>query len=93
MKSTEVSYQSINRSSNIVLDYVEKNIKLKPFINHFPTLENFEKQIIEKQNHSIDRGVLTEVLQNQNSTISLSDKSQKNIQLLQQLNVFHLRKG
>lgn len=93
MKSTEVSYQSINRSSNIVLDYVEKNIKLKPFINHFPTLENFEKQIIEKQNHSIDRGVLTEVLQNQNSTISLSDKSQKNIQLLQHKTTFTVTTG
>ena len=75
MKVSEISYQETNKFSNLVLDYLKKDEKLKPFINHFPTLENFEKQITEKKSHSIDRVVLIDVLNKQNTSLSLSEKS------------------
>ena len=47
MKASKISYQETNKFSKLVVDYVNANPKIEPFINHFPTLDNFEKQIIE----------------------------------------------
>ena len=82
MEASEIPYQETNKFSKLVVDYVNANPTIEPFINHFPTLDNFEKQIIEKSNHSVNRKVLVEVLQQQNSNLSLSNQSQKNIKSL-----------
>ena len=93
MKVSEISYQETNKFSNLVLDYLKKDEKLKPFINHFPTLENFEKQILEKKNHSVNREVLVPVLQQQNSKIQLSETTKKNITSLLNEDTFTVTTG
>ena len=93
MKVAEISYQETNKFSKLTLDYLIEDKKLKPFINHFPSLENFEKQITEKQNHPISREVLAEVLTLQNSKLLLSDKSQNNIESLLNNNTFTVTTG
>ena len=93
MKVSEISYQETNKFSNLVLDYLKKDEKLKPFINHFPTLENFEKQITEKKTHSIDRVVLIDVLNKQNASLSLSEKSKLNIESLKENSTFTVTTG
>ena len=93
MKVSEISYQETNKFSNLVLDYLKKDEKLKPFINHFPTLENFEKQITEKKTHSIDRVVLVDVLNKQNTSLSLSEKSKLNIESLKENSTFTVTTG
>ena len=93
MKVSEISYQETNKFSNLVLDYLKKDEKLKPFINHFPTLENFEKQITEKKTHSIDRLVLVDVLNKQNASLSLSEKSKLNIESLKENSTFTVTTG
>ena len=93
MKVSEISYQETNKFSKLALDYLSEEIKLKPFINHFPTLENFEKQITEKQKHPVNREVLVEVLQQQNSNVSLSGQSQKNIDSLLNKDTFTVTSG
>jgi bacillithiol biosynthesis cysteine-adding enzyme BshC len=93
LKVSEISYQETNKFSNLVLDYLKKDEKLKPFINHFPTLENFEKQITEKKSHSIDRVVLIDVLNKQNTSLSLSEKSKLNIESLKENSTFTVTTG
>ena len=93
MKVSEISYQETNKFSNLVLDYLKKDEKLKPFINHFPTLENFEKQILEKKNHSVNREVLVTLLQQQNSRLPLSETTKKNIASLLNVDTFTVTTG
>ena len=93
MKVSEISYQETNKFSNLVLDYLKKDEKLKPFINHFPTLENFEKQILEKKNHSVNREVLVTLLQQQNSRLPLSETTKKNITSLLNVDTFTVTTG
>ena len=93
MKIDKISYQVTNKFSKLALDYVKEDVKLKPFINHFPTLENFEKQIAEKQNYPINRKILVEVLKQQNSNVLLSSLSQKYIESLLNDNTFTVTTG
>ena len=93
MKVSEISYQETNKFSNLVLDYLKKDEKLKPFVNHFPTLENFEKQITEKKTHSINRVVLVDVLSKQNASLFLSKKSKLNIESLKENSTFTVTTG
>jgi len=93
LKVSEISYQETHKFSNLVLDYLKKDEKLKPFVNHFPTLENFEKQITEKKTHSIDRVGLFDVLSKQNASLSLSEKSKLNIESLKENSTFTVTTG
>jgi len=93
LKVSEISYQETNKFSNLVLDYLKKDEKLKPFVNHFPTLDNFKKQIYEKKTHSIDRVVLVDVLSKQNASLSLSEKSKLNIESLKENSTFTITTG
>jgi len=93
LKVSEISYHEANKFSNLVLDYLKNDEKLKPFVNHFPTLENFEKQITEKRTHSTDRVVLVDVLNNQNANLSLSEKSKWNIEKLKENSTFTVTTG
>jgi len=93
LKVSEISYQETNKFSNLVIDYIKKDEKLKSFVNYFPTLENFEKQITEKKTHSINRIVLGDVLNKQNESLSLSEKSKVNIESLKENSTFTLTTG
>jgi len=93
LKVSEISYQETNKFSNLVLDYLKKDEKLKAFVNHFPTLENFEKQITEKKTHSINRVVLVDVLNKQNASLFLSKKSKLNIESLEENSTFTVTTG
>ena len=93
MESFKIPYSSTNQFSKLVIDYLNEDGQLKPFISHFPSLENFEKQIAEKQNHKINRKVLVEVLKKQNSNLSLSEQSKNNIEKLLSKNTFSMTTG
>ena len=77
-----MSYEKTESFSRLILDYLNEDDKIKPFVNHFPNLKNFQKQIIEKSHSVIDRKILVKALESQNSSISLSKESKKNIDLL-----------
>ena len=81
--SYKIPYQNTNSFSKLVLDYLNHDEKLKPFVNYFPDLKNFAKQVAEKQAHQIDRGILVEVLKRQNANLILSANTQENISLLE----------
>ena len=93
MELTNLPYQTTNRYSKLLIDYVNEDKKLNPFVNHFPALSNFKKQITEKKNHTIDRGVLVKVLKEQNFNFPLSVASNSNINLLQSEETFTVTTG
>ena len=93
MELTNLPYQTTNRYSKLLIDYVNEDKKLNPFINHFSALSNFKKQITEKKNHTIDRGVLVKVLKEQNFNFPLSVASNSNINLLQSEETFTVTTG
>ena len=93
MQSYKIPYSNTKQFSNLVIDYLANDEKLRPFISDFPTNDSFHKQITEKKNHTIDRGVLVKVLKQQNFNFSLTVASISNINLLQSEETFTVTTG
>lgn len=95
MKVTHIPFQKTGFFSKMMLDYLEKNEKLTPFYNHFPDLDGFYHQILEKEK-SFDlqtRTILYNELKNQYKTVDVSQKTTENIELLQLKKTFTITTG
>ena len=70
-----ISYQTSGYFSKLMQDYLDQKSELKTLYNHFPTLENFEKQIAEKEDNfdNANRIPLVETLKRQYQNIEISD--------------------
>ncbi|PIF30942.1 bacillithiol biosynthesis cysteine-adding enzyme BshC [Flavobacterium sp. 9] len=90
-----ISYQTSGYFSKLIQDYLDQKSELKPLYNHFPTLENFEKQITEKQANfdNANRIPLVETLKKQYRNIEVSDATKQNIELLALPNTFTITTG
>ncbi len=90
-----ISYQTSGYFSKLMQDYLDQKSELKPLYNHFPTLENFEKQIAEKQANfdNANRIPLVETLKKQYQNIEISDATKQNIELLALPNTFTITTG
>jgi bacillithiol biosynthesis cysteine-adding enzyme BshC len=90
-----ISYQTSGYFSKLIQDYLDQKPELNFFYNHFPTLENFEKQIAEKQTNfdNANRIPLVETLKKQYQNIEISDAIQQNIDLLAHQNTFTITTG
>ncbi|WP_428229884.1 bacillithiol biosynthesis cysteine-adding enzyme BshC [Flavobacterium sp.] len=90
-----ISYQTSGYFSKLMQHYLDQKSELKPLYNHFPTLENFEKQIIEKQANfdNQNRIPLVETLKKQYQNIEISDSTKQNIELLALQNTFTITTG
>ncbi|WP_242926450.1 bacillithiol biosynthesis cysteine-adding enzyme BshC [Pontibacter vulgaris] len=94
MKITKMDYAATGAFSQTITDYLAQNEKLKPFYNHFPSIDAFEAQIKEKEFTVKQRQVLHKALQEQYSSISeISPKVQQSIDLLLQPNTFTITTG
>lgn len=90
-----ISYQTSGYFSTLIQDYLDQKPALQSLYNHFPTLENFEKQIQEKQtnfDHN-NRVPLVETLKKQYQNIEISDATKQNIELLALENTFTITTG
>lgn len=90
-----ISYQKSGYFSPLMNDYLDQNPKLQSLYNRFPTLENFEAQIAEKQanfNHN-NRTSLVSALQKQYAGIEISNLTQQNIESLKVNNTFTVTTG
>ena len=76
-----IPYEDTGAFSKLVIDYLNQDEKLKPFIADFPSVEAIKKQIARKEKQNIDREALVEVLEEQYAALRISDK-QDDIQLL-----------
>ncbi|MCL7988250.1 bacillithiol biosynthesis cysteine-adding enzyme BshC [Sphingobacterium sp. lm-10] len=66
MKATYIDYKDTNSFSKTLLAYLAGDEALSPFYGHYPTLENFGKQIESKSAFSLDqRTVLVQELRKQ----------------------------
>ena len=90
-----ISYQTSGYFSKLIQDYLDQKPELNSFYNHFPTLENFEKQIAEKQTNfdNANRIPLVETLKKQYQNIEISDGTKQNIELLAHQNTFTITTG
>ena len=90
-----ISYQTSGYFSKLIQDYLDQKPELNSFYNHFPTLENFEKQIAEKQINfdNANRIPLVETLKKQYQNIEISDATKQNIELLAHQNTFTITTG
>tara|TARA_B100000900_G_scaffold161884_1_gene137431 strand:+ start:252 stop:1778 length:1527 start_codon:yes stop_codon:yes gene_type:complete len=89
----KLKYKDTFQFSNLILDYLNEDKKLKPFINYFPRKENFLKQIKLKEKQKINRNVLVDVLKAQNKSLKLSKKTNDNISLISYKNTFTVTTG
>ncbi|MEO7976839.1 bacillithiol biosynthesis cysteine-adding enzyme BshC [Flavobacterium sp.] len=90
-----ISYQKSGYFSKLIRDYLDQKTELHSLYNHFPTLENFEKQIIEKQANfdNNNRIPLVDTLKKQYLNIEISDSTKQNIELLALQNTFTITTG
>lgn len=93
-----ISYQNSGYFSALMNDYLEEKTNLQSLYNRFPTLENFEAQIQEKQanfneNGTLKRQILVSTLQKQYSKVETSFLTKLNIEALNNLNTFTVTTG
>lgn len=92
MESYCMEFEKTNTFSQIFLDYINRDEKLKPFYHLYPNIENFARQIELKKNFKPhQRQVLAQALQNQYS--HLKEIPQDQIDLLAQENTFTVTTG
>lgn len=90
-----ITYQNSGYFSSLINDYLDQNPHLKPLYNRFPTLENFEEQILEKQTNfnNTNRISLVSVLQQQYAAVETSYLTKQNIEALKVANTFTVTTG
>ncbi|CAN5313834.1 bacillithiol biosynthesis cysteine-adding enzyme BshC [soil metagenome] len=90
-----LSYKETNYFSRLITDYLDQKDELKQFYNRFPSLENFHKQIEEKQTGFLkeSREVLVEVLKEQYTGLETNAGVMANIDSLLDENTFTVTTG
>ncbi len=95
MKVTQIPFQKTGFFSKTMADYLEQKESIKPFYNNYPDINGFKKQLAEKGNSfsKAHRKVLVAALQNQYTTIEVSEETQANIDSLIHSNTFTVTTG
>jgi bacillithiol biosynthesis cysteine-adding enzyme BshC len=90
-----ISYQKSGYFSPLMNDYLDQNDNLSSLYNRFPTLQNFERQILEKQANfdNSNRISLVSVLHKQYAAIETSHLTLQNIEALKVNNTFTVTTG
>jgi bacillithiol biosynthesis cysteine-adding enzyme BshC len=93
-----ISYQNSGYFSPLMNDYLNKKNELASLYHRFPTLENFEEQILEKKNNfnsddNLKRQTLVRVLKNQYAELTVSNETLNHIELLNDSNTFTITTG
>jgi len=91
-----ISYQNSGYFSTLMDDYLNQKSNLQSLYNRFPSLDNFEGQILEKKenfNGNEKRKILVSVLKSQYSKIKTSSATLNNITLLNDSNTFTVTTG
>ncbi|WP_100612254.1 bacillithiol biosynthesis cysteine-adding enzyme BshC [Confluentibacter lentus] len=92
-----ISFKKTRYFSSLICDYLDEKPELTPFYNRFPSLENFKKQIEEKEQSKFisesQREVLASVLKKQYTEIETSDMTVENIESLKSNKTFTITTG
>lgn len=97
MVSEGISFKKTGYFSSLICDYLDEKPELNQFYNRFPSLENFKKQIKEKEQSQFisdsQRQVLVSVLKKQYATVETSEATIENIYSLQSNKTFTVTTG
>ncbi|WP_158728107.1 MULTISPECIES: bacillithiol biosynthesis cysteine-adding enzyme BshC [unclassified Flavobacterium] len=90
-----ISYQNSGYFSALMNDYLDQKNNLHTLYNRFPNFENFEEQILEKQNNfdNSNRSILVSTLQKQYLNVETSVLTKQNIESLNNSNTFTITTG
>ncbi|WP_310557119.1 bacillithiol biosynthesis cysteine-adding enzyme BshC [Flavobacterium sp.] len=89
-----ITYQNSGYFSKLIIDYLNEEQVLQSLYNHFPTIENFQKQIDEKKKNYIgNRIVLITTIENQYANFQISQTTKLNIASLAKENTFTVTTG
>ncbi|WP_339609388.1 bacillithiol biosynthesis cysteine-adding enzyme BshC [uncultured Planktosalinus sp.] len=90
-----IPYQNTGYFSELIIDYLNQEEEVKFLYHCFPTLENFGRQIKEKQKHypQTHRKVLVEVLNSQYKNLKVSDTTTTHLKNLGNSNTFTVTTG
>lgn len=93
MNKIKIPYQQTDYFSNLMLDYISGNENLKPFYNHFHSIEGYKNQLEEKQFSDESRKVLYDSLNKQYQELSVVDSVKQNIERLKEQNTYTVTTG
>jgi len=90
-----IPYRDTGYFSQLICDYLDGTATLQSFYNHFPKLENFEKQLVEKKAsfNTHTRKVLSESLTSQYERITMSEATATHIEQLKESTTFTITTG
>ncbi|MCU0439984.1 MAG: bacillithiol biosynthesis cysteine-adding enzyme BshC [Raineya sp.] len=83
-----IPFSETKAFSKIFLDYITQQDSLKEFYQYSPTIENFGEILKKKQFSDNQRKNLQTALKEQYKNLKTSEKTQKNIELLQDAKTF-----
>lgn len=86
--ATRIPYRATGVFSRIALDYLDQADALRPFFAHPGNQAGIEAAIQSRQAFATNRVLLVEQLQLQYASVSVSEATQKNIQLLLEPSTF-----
>ena len=93
MQKTKIDLRDTHSFSQFFLDYLQEKPELKPFYGLAPKIENFEKQIANKEFDQAKRDTLCQALNAQYEPVEAKPAAQKNIDLLAKPNTFTITTG
>ena len=95
MPSDCISYQNSGYFTKLIVDYLAEKPELQSFYHRFPKLENFKKQLDEKQQNFpvANRAVLVNALEQQYQNFDVSAATKSNINLLADTKTFTITTG
>ena len=95
MPTDSISYQKSGYFSPLMNDYLDQKSNIKSLYNRFASIENFEAQVQEKKTSYTyeNREILVSVLKQQYSKISITTKTNQNIELLLNSNTYTITTG
>lgn len=79
--------------SSLFIDYIRESPKLAPFYSQFPSIENFQSAIDERNFNDEHRSILSKVLLEQYAQIKAPSQVLDNIKLLKESNTFTITTG
>lgn len=90
-----ISYKNTGRFSQLILDFLDEKPSVSHLYNHFPRIENFEKQLREKSVSypSDHRKILVEQLEKQYQGLSISTQTAIHIEQLGLENTYTVTTG
>src|SRR4030095_14204174 len=86
--STRIPYRQTGYFSKTVVDYIDQDASLKEFFNYPPTIQGIKKAIEDRKQFNYNRDVLVQELKKQYASVTVSDKTKKNIEALASANTF-----